>query len=208
MNTSRPNKPVIGIVGGIGSGKSTVAAQFVELGCALVDADRIGHALLEKEDIRRELKIRWPDTISPDGSVNRQALGEKVFNDPRQLEQLNQLMHPRIGRVIAEQVDEAIANPQVPGVVVDAAVLLEAGWDELCTQLIFVHCPSSARAERVRTSRGWDVNAWRQRENSQISLDKKRQRCDYTVDNSSNVSHLNEQVRRIFSRSLHVSDRP
>jgi len=206
MNTSPPKKPVIGIVGGIGSGKSTVAAQFVKLGCALVDADRIGHALIEQDEVRRELKARWPDAVAPDGNVDRQALGERVFNDPRQLGELNGIMHPRIGRAMSQQIDEAMADPKVPGIVVDAAVLLEACWDKLCTQLIFVHCPASVRAGRVRTSRGWEVETWRQRENSQISLDKKRQRCDYTVDNSSSVSHLNEQVRRIFSRLLHVAD--
>jgi dephospho-CoA kinase len=79
----------------------------------------------------------------------------------------------------------------------DAAVLLEAGWDQLCTHLVFVAAPARQRQRRVR-QRGWDARSWRQREKIQIPLDSKIGRCYYTIDNSSSVSHLCEAVRELF----------
>jgi len=190
---------VIGLVGGIGAGKSTVAAEMGKLGCAVIDGDAIGHQLLAEPAVRRQLRERWGEGIfRPDGSVDRQRLGETVFADRRELEALQAILHPRIRRQIAEAVDRAQADPAAQAAVIDAAVLLEAGWDELCTHLVFVEADEPTRASRLAQGRGWDDATRQGREKMQISLDKKRRRCHYAIVNSSSVSRLNDQIRKLF----------
>ena len=196
------------MVGGIGSGKSTAAAEFAALGCAVIDADAIGHGLLADPKVQQALRRRWGDAIFCDACVDRPALGRIVFDDPAELAALNEILHPRIREKISESIRTALAQTSVPAVVVDAAVLLEAGWDELCDCLIFVDAPSSLRRDRACEQRGWEEKVWAQREKSQNSLDKKRRLCDYSIDSSSTVSRLREQVRDMYLRLTHAADRP
>jgi len=201
--TTRPveSKPVLGIVGGIGAGKSTAAAELAALGCVRVDGDAIGHELLGDREVLREIRRRWPaGVVGPDGRVDREALARRVFADPAELEALNAILHPRIRRRLAERIAAARRDPAARGIVVDAAVLLEAGWDEFCTHLVFVSAPEERRLERVSAQRGWGRRTWMQREKSQISLDKKAAKCDYTIDNRSSVSRLREQIRQLLHR--------
>ena len=103
-----PGKAVIGIVGGIGAGKSTVAAELVQLGCARIDGDAIGHALLADPEVRRQIRQRWGEGVfSPEGDVRRDALGEIVFADAAELRALGEILHPRIRRGIEEQIARA-----------------------------------------------------------------------------------------------------
>ena len=202
-----PRKPVIGILGGIGAGKSTVASEFAALGCALVDGDAIGHELLNTAEVKDLLRGQWGDEIfCDDGQVDRRALGRIVFNAPGELEVLNGIMHPRIRRGIQQRISAAMADGSVKAVVLDAAVALEAGWDDLCSHLVFVDAPRRLRAARSEALRGWNRHAWRMREKSQIPLDTKAARCYYTLDNSSSVSFLREQIRELFSEIVSVSD--
>jgi len=193
--SSRPGKgkPVIGIVGGIGAGKSTAAAEFAALGCPLIDGDVIGHELLSDSDVLRRIGQAWPEgIIGADGQVDRKALASRVFADPAELERLNRILHPRIRRRMARQIAEAQRDPAVPGVVVDAA--------DLCTHLVFVSAPARERQKRASRRRGWTRETWRRREKSQISLDRKAAKCDYTIDNCLSVPHLREQIRQLFCR--------
>ena len=195
------SKPVIGLVGGIGAGKSAAAAEFARLGCLLIDADAIGHALLGDAAVADAIRSRWGrEVFGPGGQVDRKALGEIVFADAQELAALNEILHPRIRRRMHHRIAAARRDVAVPVVVVDAAVLLEAGWDDLCTHLVFVRATDEQRARRVRADRQWDRRTWRQREKSQFSLDRKAQSCDHTLDSSGSASHLNEQVHRLFHR--------
>jgi dephospho-CoA kinase len=203
------SKPVIGVVGGIGAGKSTVAAELVRLGCGLIDADAIGHELLSDPDVQAELRRRWGEGgFGPDGGVDRGALARRVFHDPQELAALNAIMHPRMRRRMEERIARLAQDPSAAAVVIDAAVLFEAGWDDLCTHVVFVQAPEDARARRVQASRGWDRATWTAREKSQISLDSKARRCYVVLENSSSVSRLQEQVRKLFCRVIHVAERP
>ncbi len=200
-------KPVIGIVGGIGSGKSSVAAEFAELGCKLIDADKIGHGLLERDEVKRNLVARWgKDILDPDGSINRSAVAKIVFIDPYELQALNNLLHPLIREQIEKQIGQTQLEDEFCGVILDAAVMFEAGWDELCTHKIFVYSPDQLRAQRVKATRGWDDEVWQKREKMQILLDKKEKLCDYTLDNSSNLSCLHERVRELFHQIIKATD--
>jgi dephospho-CoA kinase len=196
-------KPVIGLLGGIGAGKSTVAAELVALGCAAID----GHELLATPAVREQLAARWGEGIFAGDGVNRGALAAVVFNDPAELDALNRILHPAIRSQIESRIEHYRQDDHVRAIVLDAAIMMEAGWDELCSDLVFVKSDDAARAQRVAAMRGWTMDAWARREKSQIPLDKKAARCNYVVDNSSSTSRLREQVREIFRRILHSADR-
>ncbi len=198
--------PVIGLVGGVGSGKSTAAAEFAALGCAVVDADKIGHELLGDDEVRSLIAERWGGcVIRDDGSVDRAALGEIVFGDADEREHLNAIMWPRMDAIIADRLAALRRRPGVPAVVLDAAVMFEAGWDRFCTHIIFIEASPEVRAARA-AGRGLSGRQWQVRENSQISLDSKRGRCYRVIDNSFSVSHLREQVRHVFRRIAHAAE--
>ena len=199
-------KPIIGIVGGIGSGKSTVARMLADLGCLVIDADVIGHDLLREPAIREQVvRLFGPGVLDAAGEVARKAVARLVFDDADALAKLNALMHPAIADRINQRIAAAMEDDAVVAVVLDAAVLFEAGWDRICTTCIYIQAPNSIRAARVKESRGWDEAAWRSRENSQISLDTKALRCEYTLDNSSDISHLCLQVQQVLHRILKKS---
>lgn len=209
MSDKSTAKPVIGILGGVGAGKSTVAAELAALGCTLVDGDAIGHDLLAEADIRRQLRQRWGEGIfTAAGEVDREAVGKIVFDDAAELTALNAITHPLIGRRIERQIARAKADESVAAVVMDAAVMLEAGWDELCTHLVFVDAPQGERLSRKQGAKGLEKSSWKKREDFQIPLDKKAGICDYIIDNSSSVSCLRDQVRELFRKIAHTADHP
>ena len=200
MTKRKQDKPVIGVVGGVGAGKSTAAAQFAALGCALIDADEFGHQALEEPGVKTRLRRRWGDRVlTADGSVDRGTVAKIVFADPSELEALTNITWPRIGRKIDRAIARAQADPNVTAVVLDAAVLFEAGWDARCTHVVYVDATADLRKRRARR-RGLRQASWRRREKSQISLDSKKPQCYAQIDNSSSVPHLREQVRQVLSR--------
>lgn len=203
MNTPPAGKPVIGLVGGVGSGKSTAAAELASLGCVVIDADAIGHDLLANADVRDAIRRRWGEAVfDSHGGVDRRALAKAVFNCRTELQALNEITWPRIGREIARRIALGLSDPSVAAVVLDAAVMCEAGWDRMCTHLVYVDAPARQRADRA-AKRGLGRRAWEKREKMQISLDSKRAKCYCTVDNSSSAYHLREQIRRAFQRIVH-----
>jgi dephospho-CoA kinase len=133
--------------------------------------------------------------------VNRQALANVVFADPSELEQLNRLVWPLIGERIARRIEQLQSDPGAAAILLDAAIMFEAGWDRLCSVRVFVHADEAVRLRRAET-RGLDRRQWRLREISQIGLDKKRSACEYVIDNSFSVSRLRDQVRDTFRRVI------
>jgi len=200
MTAVNQSKPVVGLVGGIGSGKSTIAAQCKQLGAAVIDGDVVGHEVLRRPEVRDALVQRWgTEILAPDGQVNRGKLGWIVFADPTALKELETLVHPLIKSELRRRIDAARQDPGVAFVVLDAAVLLEAGWDDVCDVLVFVDAPDAQRQRRVRQSRGWPKEAWQARENLQLALKIKKARADYGLDNSGTPDESFRQIRRIVS---------
>jgi dephospho-CoA kinase len=190
--------PVIGLAGGIGSGKSTVAKTLADLGCIVSDSDAAARAALDDLDVRARIVEHFGERVlDAQGRIDRSALASIVFRDAAERSVLESITHPWIEQ---RRLDIfRTAPPGTPALVIDAPLLFEAGLDSTCDAVIFVDAPREVRLARVRSTRGWDENELARREESQMALDEKRQRADYVLSNSGSLEHLGEQTRRILT---------
>ena len=193
-------KPIIGILGGIGSGKSAVAQEFAKLGCKVIDADKIAHKLIEQPAVKDSIiKLFGNSILEPTGKVNRKKLGEIVFGDGDKLQSLNQIVHRHVLEEAEELIGQYNRGNQVKAIVLDMPLLVEVGWAKRCDKLVFVDCKPELRASRAKKIGIFDKNQLKIRENLQISLDNKAKLSDNTVDNNSDFAALAGQVAEIFS---------
>lgn len=191
--------PVIAIVGGIGSGKSTVAAEFARLGCTVLDADRMAHELLADPIVQQELVSCFGPGIRDEwGRIDRRKLAQGAFASEANVRKVNGILHPRVMEQCLQLIEQCRRDPACRGIVLDAPLLLEAGWEGRYDCLVFVDCPPQVRAVRA-ARKGMSPEDIKNRENFQISLDKKRAMSHYIVQNSSDVFAVTEQVGRIFT---------
>jgi dephospho-CoA kinase len=201
-------KPVIGIVGGIGSGKSTVSRLFKQARCAVIDSDELAHEVVELPVVKEELRNWLGDAaFRADGSVNRKALGAIVFSDAGKIRRLGEIIHPLVGQRRAELMRIYMADPGIRAVVWDTPLLVEAGLDKECDAVVFVKVPMDLRRKRVREKRGWTAEELEKREKLQFPLDKKAEIADYCVDNSGDEASSLVQVQRVVSQLLPNSEK-
>lgn len=192
---------IIGILGGVCSGKSTVARQFARLGARVLDADRAGHEALRLPHVEAAARQRWGEAVfGPDGRIDRARLARIVFaagaEGQKERTYLEQLTHPEIAGLLRRQAEAPAAETAVA--VLDAPLLLEAGWDELCEKIVFVEAPREARLARAR-ARGWGEEDFAAREGAQESLERKRVRADAIIDNSGSPERTQAQVEQFWA---------
>ena len=189
---------ILGLVGGIASGKTLVANCFRDLGAVVLDADRAGHDVLREPEVIAALKNRWGDgVLDAKGQVNRGAVARIVFAAGHEADRrfLEQLTHPRIQMRLQQDLARAQASQPPPrAVVIDAALLFEAGWDKLCEKIIFVDAPRDVRLERA-VVRGWSAEQLAAREAAQLSPEEKRHRSHIIIRNVRTLENLREVVR-------------
>src|SRR5687768_14626394 len=183
-----PNLTIIGLLGGVASGKSFVAESLVRRGALVLDADKAGHEVLREPEVEAAARARWGDGIfGADGHVHRPALGKIVFapppDGPCELAYLESLTHPRIGERLQEQLQKIARENSHSVVVLDAPVMLKAGWNKFCNQLVFVDAKRNLRLARAM-ARGWTETDFDHREASQESLDTKQKLATSIIDNS------------------------
>ena len=199
------HKPIIGILGGIGSGKSSVSRALAKLGCAVIDADHLAHTLLDDPAIQNDiLNTFGPSIRSTRGSIDRSALGSVVFNDPDALTRLNRILHPPVLAQTESLIAQYQQNPGIKAIVLDMPLLVEVGWAERCDHILFVDCSPEKRRQRNIKKGIYSEQQWEKRENFQISLDSKRQLADTTLSNNSGFSALVKQVAKFFTEVVHV----
>jgi dephospho-CoA kinase len=193
-------KPVIGLVGAIGAGKSTAAAAFAHRGGFVIDADKLGHDALEQPEIRRIVLDRWGAagiTRSTDGRIDRKALGRIVFADPAERAALEGMVYPYIGKRAEEAIAAAQGDPHAKFIVVDAAVMLEAGWN-ICGRMVYIDAPRAIRVARLAVRSGWSETELATRESAQWPAEKKKKSCDAVIVNEGSREQLQEQVDRLL----------
>lgn len=194
-------KPIIGIVGGIGAGKSFVASLFGELGCEVIRSDDVAKKAYETDEVKSVLMQWWgADVFQTDGSVDRKKVAARIFTDDAQRLRLEELIHPIVNRAREEQM--ARAPGQTRAFIWDTPLLAETGLDKQCDFVVFVDAPLEIRQKRVGQTRGWAVGEIERREKFQIGLDKKRKISQYTVVNADAAEVVRSQVQQVLSRIL------
>src|SRR5689334_23329913 len=192
--------PIVGLTGGIGSGKSTVAAILAELGARVIDADRIGHDVYRPgtAGFQRVVEAFGSGVVAPDGTIDRRALGAIVFADPAARARLNAIVHPLIAAELAARIDrfrdERFAGP----IVVEAAMLLEAGWRTLVDRLWVVSAPHERAVERVVASRGLTPVEAARRAEAQLPDAERRREADLVIENDGSRESLRVEVERAW----------
>lgn len=194
---------VIGVVGGVASGKSTVAAMLADLGAVVLDADQAGHEALKRPEVEQAVRARWGGCcFAADGRIDRSVLADLVFGGSSEAMEnrryLEELTHPIIGALLAER-SRRLAAEGSRVVILDAPLLFEAGWDKLCGTIVFVDSPRELRRVRA-TARGWSEEEFAAREAAQHSLARKRSRADVVIDNSGPLAATREEVERLWRR--------
>ena len=182
---------VVGLAGGIGSGKSTVASIFRKQGAQGIDADALGHSVLDLPRIRPKLVRDWGPGILRRGRVDRAVLARLAFRSRETIARLNRRVHPEILREIRRRISRARG-----WVVLDAALLFETGADALCDRVVYVSAPRALRARRIR-ARGWGPGELRRRERVQFPAAYKKRKADYVIDNTGSKSRTEKQTRAI-----------
>ena len=199
-------KPIIGIAGGIGSGKSFVAQLFGELGCLVISSDDQVREAYRDSTVVATLRQWWGDEVlTPVGEVNKRVVAAKVFGQPVERERLEKLLHPMVNRARERLMEAAATDPKVPAYVWDTPLLFETGLNAKCDTVVFVDAPQALRLARVTASRGWDAGELARRENSQMPLDTKRKLSQYVVENTADADAVRGQVRAVLSRILERS---
>jgi dephospho-CoA kinase len=197
--------PLVGIVGGVGAGKSSVVRNVKSLQLHFIDADRIGHEQLALKEIKDKIvKTFGTEVLDSVGEISRPKLAAQVFGDSTdkhgKRQHLNAIVHPAIRSEIRRQINSA---PQdVDAIILDAALLLEAGWADECNAVIFIDTSLEQRRKRVAETRGWSAEELQRREASQLSLEEKRQRSDFCVDNSGEISVAAQQMEQALRKII------
>ncbi len=203
---SKNRIPVIGIVGGIGSGKSAVTRWVAEhANVAVIDADRLGHQALTFPTVKNELRQRFGQQIFDDqNQVLRSVVARMVFGEGESHQSarrdLERIVHPAIERQMVDLIDQAVLEKR-DAVLLDAAVLLEAGWQNRCNAVVFVDAPADVRLRRVAARNGWTLQELQRRESSQLDLEEKKRLSQHVISNATDDSNGGRELLDFLSRS-------
>ncbi len=193
---------VVGLLGGIGSGKSTVAAVLSRHGAFVFDADRFTGKLLNDPQVVREIrKVFGEKVLCRDGSVDKTLIADRVFSDKSDRDKIQAIIHPRVRTRVLELVAETRELSPDKVIVLDIPLLLGSRLRSLCDLLVMILAPLESRLARVKKSRGWSLNELKRRESCQASIREKEEAADMFINNNGNVEDLEKEVK-LFLRTL------
>lgn len=195
---------IIGLTGGIATGKSQVSSILSELGAMVIDADIVAREVVQKGlPAWQQLKDTFgKEYFLSNGELNRRKLGQLVFSHPDELAKLNSITHPAIKAKIEERINDLKVQGYNGIVVVDAALLLEAGWETMVDQVWVVDAPMEKRIERIMKRDNLTRDQALSRINSQMSQQERIAKADKIIYNNSDIDSLREQVQRIWNETL------
>jgi len=192
---------VIGLTGGIGSGKSTVSQFLAELGAVILDADEIGHEAFKPDtEIWRQVVAAFGRQIlTPDGNIDRKKLGNIVFSNPESLSRLNQIMHPRMYALVKAQLEE-YRRQEVGVVVLEAPLLLEAGWTSLVDEVWVTIAPEATVLKRLEERTGLSQAESLTRLRSQLPSEERVRQADVVINTDCDLDELKSKVKELGQR--------
>jgi dephospho-CoA kinase len=190
---------VIGLTGSIGTGKSEAARQLQILGASIISADQVGHEAYtpNTEAWEQVVAAFGDDILQDDKDIDRRKLGAIVFSDPSQLEKLNAIMHPRMARMVSDKI-EVLRGQGVKVVVVEAALLFEAGWDTLVEEVWVTDSSEDIVVGRLKERNGLSEEEAKKRINSQMDRAERIERSDFVIDNSSDMAGLESAIKELW----------
>ena len=193
---------IIGLTGGIVSGKSTVALMFKDLGAKIVDADKLGHSVILPHEPAWEkiVKIFGKDVLQNDLTIDREKLGKIVFANQSLLKKLNDITHPEITKIIKKEID-SLKNKtynQKKILIIDAALIYEAKIDRLMDKIIVVYIDEDEQIKRLIERNNLSKDEALQRIKSQMPMKEKVKMADYVIDNSNSLDKTKKQVEKIW----------
>jgi dephospho-CoA kinase len=194
--------PVIGLTGGIGTGKSTVTQMLAKLGAAVIDADKVGHQIYRPDlPAWHEIVDTFgAEVLNTDRTINRQALGKIVFADPEGLRRLNRIVHPKMFDRMVELIAEVRAQGSVKAVVVEAAVLIEANWTPLADQVWVVVASEAVVVERLAKQRHLSPEQVRTRIAAQLPDDERLKHAQVVIRNDGSLEDVRDAVQRAWDQ--------
>lgn len=195
-------KPILGIVGGIGSGKSFVSRAFAAQGCCVIDADAAAHAVYADPHVRATLRAWYGDAIFNGDLLDRRAVARRVFGSVAERERLEALIHPLVHAQRRAEMNARRGDATVRAFVWDTPLLIEVGLDAECDGIVFVDTPVEVRQRRVQQSRGWDAGELARREANQFPLNQKRARATWVLPGDADEATLKTAVARVIDEAL------
>ena len=187
---------VIGLTGGIASGKSTAARHLETRGAVMIDADKLGHRAYEPdtEAFRKVVQAFGDDIVGDDGQINRRALGGKVFGNPDELDRLTGIVWPEIRKMVLAEIDAARAEGTAKAIVLEAAVLLEAGWQDIVDEVWVVYAEREQAIARAMARDGLDEAAVSARIDAQMTNEQRIEQSDVAFENATTAEALCERL--------------
>ena len=187
----------LGLTGGIGAGKSEALAAFERLGAATLSTDRVTHELLGDEEVRAALIERWGERVAPNGTVDRNRVGEIVFDNPDELAWLESVLHPRVGVHVFQWRENL--DPEIGVAVVEVPLLFEAAMEDAFDATVAVVASDSIRDERLRERGQAGLEG---REERQLDQAEKERRADHVIRNEGSIEELESEVKAVMDRVL------
>jgi len=197
---------VVGVTGGIATGKSIVTDRFRKLGAAVVSADELAREVVAPggETLRLLVQRFGPTILREDGALDRAALGKRVFSDPQLRLELNRITHPAIARLAEERL-EALKRQGIPLILYEAPLLFEAGAEGRVDVVIVVTASEAVQRQRLMARDGFDEAEAQARISAQLPQAEKVRRADFVVDNSGTLDQVSEQVNSLYARLLEMA---
>lgn len=190
-------KLIVGLTGGLGCGKSTVAGLFRKWGGEVVDADKIAHNALKRGSaVFDRVAILFPEAWENNGKkLNREQIAEEVFADAKKRQALEALIHP----YVYGEIEEIIATTERKVVIIEVPLLFEAGFEKLCDKILTVTCNRTVKEKRIRR-RYASSQQIRAREKAQMPESLKVQKADFIIDNSGSISQTTREVEHLWHK--------
>ena len=195
---------VIGLTGGIASGKSTAARHLETRGALMIDADKLGHRAYEPDTdaFRKVVQAFGDDIVGEDGQIDRRALGGKVFDNPGELDRLTGIVWPEIRKMALAEIDAARIEGKTKAVVLEAAVLLEAGWQDIVDEVWVVHVEREQAIARAMARDGLDEAAVSKRIDAQMTNAQRIELGDVAFENATTPEALCERIDERWAQMM------
>lgn len=192
---------IIGLTGGIATGKSTVAQMIRDLGFPVICADELARGALDKgtNEYKRVVETFGQSILTPKKDIDRQKLAQVVFNDEKKRQLLNNIVHPAVLKGIEKEMTK---NAEKSGelIVLDIPLLFEENLDDRCNEIIVVYAPESLMRERMADRNEWSEEEMSNRLASQMPIEQKKEKADYVIDNSGSLEETKKQVEELFQK--------